>query len=130
MVQLTAMFAALYLDDLPVAILGTLFLLLGAGGSTAILTFARVREQNEPFAHGAAMGIVNTAIMSSAVVLQPTLGVLLDLQWDGAMAEGARVYTGAAYRSAFLVMPAACLLGLLSAWLGKDRRQAHVVRRP
>ncbi len=126
--QAVALCAAIYLPDLHPVALGALFTLTGAGGSTVILTFARVREQNEAQAQGAAMGVVNTAIIGSAVVLQPLLGALLDQQWDGQLAGGVRLYTGEAYRSACAIMPIGILAGLLSAWVAREGTAAATSR--
>ena len=74
----------------------------------------------EPFvigtASGAALGLVNAAVVGSGALLQPLVGLLLDLQWDGALVSGARIYTREAYALAFAVILAGAL-----AWLTARR---------
>jgi hypothetical protein len=53
-------------------------------------------------------------------VLQPLIGVLIDLGWDGRMAEGVRLYGVEAYLDAFLVLPAVGAAGLLAALFLKE----------
>jgi hypothetical protein len=72
------------------------------------------------WAAGATVGIINGFVVGSGAVLQPLLGWLLDLAWDGTMADGARVYTAAAYESAFLVLPVIGLFGLLIALIVRE----------
>jgi hypothetical protein len=48
-------------------------------------------------------------------LFQPLVGLLLDLQWTGAMAAGARLYTPGAYAAALAVIPLMGALGTLGA---------------
>ena len=86
--------------------------LCGFGGSGQILGFAAVRELNPPAAAGAALGIVNGVVTGAGALYQPLLGWLLDLAWTGEMAGGARVYTPAAYSTAFSVLVAGAVVGI------------------
>ena len=55
-------------------------------------------------------------IVGSGAVMQPLIGWLLDLNWDGQIFEGARMYSESAYATAFtslLVVNFAALLGSL-----------------
>jgi MFS family permease len=112
--------AILYVPDLSLAALSALFLANGFTGAVMLLGFACGKEHNPPAASGAAIGIVNTAVMLSGAVFQPLLGWLLDLNWTGAMADGARLYTAEAYRAAMAPMPFACALAMLAAYLLRE----------
>ncbi len=112
--------AFLYIPDLPLAVVSALYLLNGATGAVMLLGFACGKEHNPPEASGAAIGFVNTAVMASGAVFQPLLGWLLDLHWTGEMAEGTRIYTAEAYRSAMSVLPVGCGLATLMAWLLRE----------
>ena len=78
-----------------------------------VLCVAEARENTPSWSAGATLGIVNGFVVGSGAVLQPVLGWLLDLGWDGTMVAGARVYAIDAYESAFLVLPVTCGLGVL-----------------
>jgi nitrate/nitrite transporter NarK len=105
------------LGTLPLAGVGTLFLLLGAAGGAFVLTFPIAREVNPPRLAGVAVAVVNFGAFLGAALTQGPLGAVLDAQWAGAMAGGARVYPVAAYRAVFglcaLFVLASALLTLL-----------------
>ncbi|GAB4188971.1 MAG: MFS transporter [Thalassobaculales bacterium] len=111
---------AIGLPGLGTTAIALLFLAIGFGGSVMILTFAVARDANPPGASGAAMGLVNTCVVGSGAIFQPLTGLLLDLQWQGELAEGVRVYTPAAYGLALAVLPAGAGLGALAALLLPD----------
>ena len=117
-----ALLALFYLPGLPQWSIAALIVASGVAGSTMILTFALVRDANPPETSGAAYGFVNTAVTGSGALLQPLIGFLLDLNWDGAMAAGARIYGAEAYGTALLVLPACSALGLVAALGLRDRR--------
>ncbi|MEI8153603.1 MAG: hypothetical protein WCG92_18720, partial [Hyphomicrobiales bacterium] len=91
-------------------------------GSGQILGFAAVRELNPPAAAGAALGIVNGVVTGAGALYQPLLGWLLDLAWTGEVAGGARVYTVTAYSTAFSVLVAGAVVGIVCTSLMRETR--------
>jgi hypothetical protein len=79
------------------------------------LTFAGGRACNQSAHAGAALGIINTAVMASGAAFQPLIGLFLDLGWDGRMAAGARLYSAADYRMALAVLPVVSALAVVVA---------------
>jgi len=79
------------------------------------VTFAGARECNAPDSSGAALGLVNTCVMASGALYQPLIGLLLDWQWAGGMAAGARVYGVAAYGGALAVLPITAAVAAICA---------------
>lgn len=108
----SAVAALVYLPGLPVPAVIALCFVCGFGGSAQIVGFAAVREHNGAGVSGAAIGFVNAAVTGGGALYQPLLGWLLDLNWSGEMAAGARVYDLAAYQAAFGVLVAAIAGGL------------------
>jgi hypothetical protein len=92
----------------------------GLGASCMVLAFACAREHNPPGLSASAYGVVNTAVIGSGALFQPFLGFLLDLQWDGALLSGARIYSAHAYAYAFAVLPLGCMVGALAALAGRE----------
>jgi len=115
---------AFYLPGLPVGAVALLLFFSGVFAGSTVLVFAVIRERRNAGQIGAAFGLVNTVIMGSGAVFQPLIGFLLDLNWDGAMAGGARVYSRAAYDIAFVTLPAVAIAGLLAMLLMRETRQA------
>jgi MFS family permease len=107
--------AILYVPGVPLWGVGALCFGIGFGGSAQIVCFALVREHNPPQLSGTAIGMVNALVTGAGALFQPTVGWLLDSGWDGLLVDGARVYTVAAYNSAFGVLVAGCIVGILCA---------------
>jgi len=117
----TVTFAAiLYLPGLTTRAIGALLFAGGIGGSVMILTFAAGRDHNPEYARGASLGIINTCVVASGALLQPLIGALLDLFWDGAMQDGVRVYSAQAYQQAMLCIPLGALCGFLLTFFVRE----------
>ena len=78
--------------------------LSGLTGGCMVVTFALAREVSIKRLHGSVSGLVNAATVGAGAILQPIIGWMLDLRWDGTMLEGARVYDTADYRFAFICL--------------------------
>lgn len=107
---LLSLSALLYLPDMPALPRAVLFLASGAGLGSMAIGFAILRRVNSPKVTGAAFGLLNGACVGSGAVFQPLIGALLDRGWDGALIEGARLYSAEAYTAALSV-----LIGFLAA---------------
>ena len=103
----------LYLPGVSLAATACLIFLTGLLGGTMVISYAVARENAPAAIHGAVTGFINTATVGAGAVLQPIIGVLLDLQWDGRMVDGARVYTVEAYDTAFASLIAWAVMGLV-----------------
>jgi hypothetical protein len=66
------------------------------------------------------MGFVNLLNMGVAALFQPLLGWLLDLNWDGRLVEGARIYSVATFRSAFVSIVVLGIAGIVAALLVRE----------
>ena len=78
-----------------------------------ILTFAFAKESVPLALGGTVSGITNMAMMLGGMVMQPLVGIILDWNWSGALADGVRVYDAAAYRAGFATMLAWAALALV-----------------
>ncbi|MFQ5961398.1 MAG: MFS transporter, partial [Candidatus Methylomirabilales bacterium] len=76
---------------LPASRLGPYLFAFGFFASSLLLCLSCVKEQ-QPERVGVAIAVVNTGGFLGAAVLQVLLGFVLDLYWQGAMQEGARLY--------------------------------------
>ncbi len=105
--------ALLYLGGLPLSVAWLLLFLIGMTSAGMVITFAAARELSPIEISGAVTGFVNMAGVGAGALLQPLLGWLLDLGWDGTEIAGARIYSIAAYDQAFVTLPACAGLALL-----------------
>lgn len=122
------MAALVLIPNLAPLTLTALCLACGLGGGAQVLGFALVKEHNALAVSGAAIGFVNCAFTGGGAIYQPLLGWLLDMSWDGRVVAGARVYSAAAYQTAFLVLLAAATIGAMCALLTRETycRQVQV----
>jgi MFS family permease len=85
-----------------------LLLVAGFGSGCMAPGFAFAKESVPPPLAGTVSGLVNTGVMVAPMVLQPSVGWVLDRLWSGTMQGGVRVYELSSYRAGF---------GLVMAWL-------------
>jgi len=97
-----------------------LFFLMGLGGAGFTLAWAVAKEVNRPALSGMATGVVNTGVFLGAAVLQPLVGFVLDLGWDGRLEDGARVYPAAIYQTGIGILFALALIGFAGAWMIRE----------
>ncbi len=120
---------AIYLPSLPLwafVILGTL---AGMASGAVIIGFAFAKETVPAELAGTVSGVCNMGAMSGPMLLQPAIGLVLDLHWNGALENGVRVYDLDAYRSGFLLTMAWLVLAVASAALTIDSRCRQYVAR-
>jgi MFS family permease len=105
-----------------------LLVMAGLAAGVMVTGFAWAKESVPARLAGTASGVANMGAMTGPMVLQPAIGVLLDLNWSGALAaNGARLYEASAFRAAF---------GLFLAWLAASfvaslfARETHCRQRP
>ena len=110
----------------PLAFMYPLCFLMGFFCSGFILSMVCSKEVNPLGLSGIAMGTVNTSGFLGAAILQPLLGKVLDMNWDGVVMNGVRLYPLHAYRSAFLVCFYIALAGVAATVLVKETRCRNV----
>lgn len=98
---ITAGWAILLLGSPPRWALPPLLAVTGFFSGCMMQGFAFAKESVPLTLAGTVSGVVNAGVMVGPLVLQPSIGWILDRRWGGAMNEGARVYDAAAYRVAF-----------------------------
>lgn len=94
---------------IPVWLLIVTLLFTGLVSGNLIIGFAFAKESVPLRLMGTASGICNMGPLLGGMLLQPAVGWMLDRNWLGASANGARIYDATAYQSAFSLM-AVCLL--------------------
>jgi len=77
-----------------------------------IIGFAFAKESVPARLMGTASGVCNMGPLLGGMLLQPGVGRILDRNWPGSMADGARVYDAAAYQAGFSLMFGAVALSL------------------
>lgn len=95
---------------------------VGMGMSGVTISVACVREVSPPHMTGIAAGFANAGPFVGAALMQPAFGWVLDSHWQGAMAQGVKVYPLSAYQSAFWLCAAVLAAGLALTLLIRETR--------
>jgi hypothetical protein len=62
---------------------------------------------------GLSASVINFLVMVGAIVLQPGIGVIMDLLWDGSMNNGVPIYSIDQYRWGLSALIGSLVLGLI-----------------
>lgn len=110
----------LYVPNLSLNTIYVLLFLFGFMSSAQILTFAIGRELTPIKISGTTIGLINMLIMVGGIIFPPLIGKLLDLNWDGTIVNGARVYSDHAYTMALSVVPIGIVVGIILTYFIKE----------
>jgi nitrate/nitrite transporter NarK len=116
-----------FVPGLSHAELVALVVAIGIAGGAFILVFAFAKESVPARLSGTVSGIVNMGVMVGGMVMQPLIGWTLDRHWQGAAANGARVYDFDAYQSGFALL---LIWGAVSVVLLLFTRESHCRQTP
>lgn len=113
LICLTAGCAVIFVPGWSIGTLGGLILLWGIGTGGLVLGFALARDANPSNSSGLAIGLVNTFAVGSGAVFQLLVGWLLDLNWQGGVEHGVRVYELGGFRVALTSLMVMVVFGML-----------------
>jgi len=117
LIELLAFTIVIYFTPTSTALLMALIFITGAGGSSMTVCFSSVREHNDIAYSSTSLGLMNMCVVGSGAVMQPLIGWLLDLNWAGAIVDGARTYSAGTYTTALsslLVVNAFAFIGAIT----------------
>lgn len=104
---------ALLVPGLPFPILLAALVVAGFFSGTMIISFAFAKESVPAHLAGTISGVINMGVMIGPMLLQPIVGSILDRNWQGATADGVRLYDLSCYQTGFAIMLAWMLLSLV-----------------
>ncbi|MCX7897063.1 MAG: MFS transporter [Rhodocyclaceae bacterium] len=87
--------------SLPLPFLVLLLVVIGFASGNLIIGFAWAKESLPLRLMGTASGVVNMGPLMGGMCLQPLVGAVLDRHWQGALAQGVRLFTAEAWQNAF-----------------------------
>lgn len=108
--------------DLPPALSYGLFALMGLLTASFTLTWACAKEVNPPLLSGMSTSVTNMGGFLAGALLQPLVGWVMDLHWQGTMANGVRVYAPEDFRLGLMLLAGAAWLGAAGAWRIRETR--------
>lgn len=111
----------IYVHGLSAYTMGLLLFLFGVFSSAENIAFAIAKESTLPALAGSAIALTNMFVMLAGALLQPFVGAILDLYWDGTIINDVHHYSNSAYQYALMVIPVTFVLaGVLSFFLEKS----------
>ena len=126
--SLVVMFAILFISEPSEKMLTALFFALGFFTSSQVIGYPTITESNPKELTGTSMGIAALIIMGLAGVIQPLSGKLLDLTWNGAMQNGARLYAMKDFTTAFMIFPIGFVIALIALVKVKELQKEAIPR--
>lgn len=112
--------AVLYGPNLSQPLLYGLMMLIGLCSGGQVVCFAAAFESNPLPAKGSALAVTNMLVMSTAALLQPLVGWLLDEHNPGADIPGIDHFTAGDFHFALIVVPISLVLALVFALLTRE----------
>ncbi len=97
-----------------------LVVIIGFGSGGTVIGFAFSKESVPEHLAGTIAGVINTGMMIGTPILQPLIGWILDLTWNGQLLHGVRLYDAVSYRTGFSVMFVWSLLSCLFVSLTRE----------
>ena len=110
----------IYVKELPLPVFTAVAALTSFATGCVIIAFGYARESVPARHMGTVTATTNIGNMLGNVLLQPGIGMLLDKNWSGAMAKGARVYGAEAYQAGFILIVGWSLLSCVLIALTKE----------
>jgi len=105
---------------LPVPLLIGLLLVAGLASGGMIIGFAFIKESVPARLGGTASGFVNMGTMAGPMILQPAVGMILDLNWQGKLVDGIRIYGFDTFRLGFSLLLAWALVSSVLIFFTKE----------
>jgi len=126
LVALIAFATLIYYTPQKTGLMMMLIFTMGAGGSAMTVCFGSVKELNDLRFSSTALGLMNMCIVGSGAVMQPLIGLILDINWSGNMEDGARIYSANTYTIAFTSLLLVNAMALIAALFLRETRCRQV----
>ncbi len=115
-----ACWALLAFVHLPLPALIAVLLVAGFAAGNLIIGFAYNKESVPPHLAGTASGVCNMGPLMGGMILQPLFGWVLDLNWQGTVEAGVRLYPVEAFQAGYLLITGFIALSLVLSLLSRE----------
>lgn len=102
-----------FVSGIPISLLFLLFFAVGFISGSQLLTYSYSIDINPDHTKGTATAFTNFMAILGGALMQPFIGFLLDLNWEGQMQQGIRIYSPDAYKIAMTCFPISFFLAFL-----------------
>lgn len=104
----------LFVPHLPLWLLGTTLFGFGFFSSGFLPSFSIIRETNPHHINATSIGFMNAFNMLTGAILQPLVGLILDLTWHGVMHDGIRDYSISSFHTGLVLLPIGLVIALIT----------------
>lgn len=101
--------------SLPPALSHALFALMGVATAGFVLTWACAKEVNPAHLSGMSTSVTNMGGFLAGALIQPAVGMVMDLGWDGTVIDGVRQYSEQTFLLGISLIAALALLGTIAS---------------
>lgn len=122
-VQIPILASIIWLHLPSIEILQIFLFLLGLSLGGQALKFNAAFAHASPSSSGSIVGFVNTICMLGGYFVPQLIGFLLDFCWEGALQDGRKIYSEAAYAKAFSVFMIALGICFFLTYYIKNKQQ-------
>ncbi|HRP96969.1 MAG TPA: MFS transporter [Rhodocyclaceae bacterium] len=105
---------------LPLPVSYAAFGLMGLTTAGFVLTWACAKEVNPPQLSGMSTSVTNMGGFLAAALLQPAVGLVMDLGWDGTLVDGVRQYSESTFLLGFSLIAASAALGTVATFFVRE----------
>ena len=126
-ISIAGWLSIIFITKIPVYGLVVMLLLTGFSSGCIIITFAFAKESVPADLSGTVSGVVNMGVMMGPTLLQPAVGWILDLKWQGEVIRGIRLYSLNAYQTGFSLMIAWAVLSFFLLFFTRETNCRQMV---
>lgn len=119
-ISLVVIAILMFVPDLSIPVVITLFTLIGFTTSSQVLTYPTIAELNPIYLTSTAVSIDSLCIMASGFIIPPLFGWLMEYGGGHETVNGIAVYHAQNYNFAMLVVPASFVVALLVTYLIRE----------
>ena len=101
--------------SMPLTLSYTLFASMGVATAGFVLTWACAKEVNPPSLSGMSTSVTNMGGFLAGALIQPVVGVVMDLGWDGTIVNGVRQYSEQSFLLGISLIATLALIGTLAS---------------
>lgn len=112
--------SVIYINSLPIWLLGSLLFLFGFGTGAFMLGFAIGKEINPIIMSATVIALINTGDGICGSFTEPMIGKFLDMGWDGKIVNGVHYFSVSNYHHAFFVIPFYLFLSIVLVFFIKE----------
>ena len=126
-ISIAGWLSIIFITKIPVYGLVVMLLVTGFSSGCIIITFAFAKESVPADLSGTVSGVVNMGVMMGPTLLQPAVGWILDLKWQGEVIRGIRLYSLDAYQTGFSLMIAWAVLSFFLLFFTRETNCRQMV---